>query len=211
MGIAVSTVVSTLLAFGLLTQGPTYWKWVMPICGGGAFLAFLGWLDDCYSLRSSVRFAAHFLAAGWAVYWLMPPDSPLYLKTVATIGIVWAVNFCFPDNHIIRPGFPRLCIRMSFDRFGVRLEGWLRNLGDPSFPVLVRRIVHLVPPDPQPGAFLGGPPFASFPLFQAFPSFPSFRVFGSPCTVAQFLGKQCGRFHPNALVLSHLFLQQANL
>jgi len=93
MGIAVSTVVSTLLAFGLLTQGPTYWKWVMPICGGGAFLAFLGWLDDCYSLRSSVRFAAHFLAAGWAVYWLMPPDSPLYLKTVATIGIVWAVNF----------------------------------------------------------------------------------------------------------------------
>jgi Fuc2NAc and GlcNAc transferase len=65
--------------------------WVIGL--GGTFITLIGWLDDCYSLSSGFRFASHFLAALWAVYWLSTPDSPIIWNGIWVVGIAWAINF----------------------------------------------------------------------------------------------------------------------
>ncbi len=70
--------------------------------GGGLLVAMIGWLDDRYRLRPGLRAAVHFMAAGWALYWLGGfPSLELGSWTLtlgwagsllAMIGIAWMIN-----------------------------------------------------------------------------------------------------------------------
>ncbi len=72
------------------------------LCGGGLLVAIVGWIDDCYSLKISLRAIVHFIAAIWAVLWLKGLPSinlgiaSISLNTVgsalAVIGVVWFIN-----------------------------------------------------------------------------------------------------------------------
>ena len=79
------------------------------LAGGGAAVAFVGYLDDHQRIGIIGRFAAHIAAAVWATVWLggMPEiqwgDSIVrlgYLGTpLAVLAIVWALNlFNFMDG-----------------------------------------------------------------------------------------------------------------
>jgi Fuc2NAc and GlcNAc transferase len=73
------------------------------LAGGGAMVAAVGWLDDCFDLHARPRLLVHFAAAAWALAWLggLPRlhlgelSVPLGAAgwAIAALGIVWAVNF----------------------------------------------------------------------------------------------------------------------
>lgn len=72
------------------------------LCGGGFLVAAVGWLDDRRGLPATLRAAAHFVAALWALFWLggLPSldlgTTQLRLGWVGSVlgavGIVWFVN-----------------------------------------------------------------------------------------------------------------------
>jgi Fuc2NAc and GlcNAc transferase len=81
----------------------------LALAGGGAAVALVGWLDDQRNLPARVRFAAHVVAAAWALYWLdgMPAlhagGHVLQLGAAGyvfgALGIVWTLNlFNFMDG-----------------------------------------------------------------------------------------------------------------
>jgi Fuc2NAc and GlcNAc transferase len=81
--------------------------WVAPriaaaLAGGGALVAWVGWLDDRRGLSASLRLMAHVAAAVWVVAWLrgMPHltlgvgavDLGFAGALLAVLGTVWATN-----------------------------------------------------------------------------------------------------------------------
>ncbi len=72
------------------------------LVGGGLLVAGIGWVDDRRDVSRSVRLAVHFVAAGWALWWLggFPAFEtgfgPVPLgragSAVAILGIAWATN-----------------------------------------------------------------------------------------------------------------------
>jgi Fuc2NAc and GlcNAc transferase len=72
------------------------------LVGGGVLIATVGWIDDHRSLSPLTRFAAQFISAGWAMYWLGGlPSLSVGIGTVhfgifglvlGSVGIVWAIN-----------------------------------------------------------------------------------------------------------------------
>lgn len=72
------------------------------LVGGGLLIATVGWIDDHKSLSPLVRFAAQFVSAGWAMYWLGGlPDLDLGVigvhfgpagVVIGIVGIVWGIN-----------------------------------------------------------------------------------------------------------------------
>jgi len=72
------------------------------LVGGGVLIAAIGWIDDHRSLSPLTRFAAQFISAGWAMYWLGGfPSLSLGIVSVklgfmgiilGSLGIVWAIN-----------------------------------------------------------------------------------------------------------------------
>lgn len=70
---------------------------------GGILIAFIGWLDDIYSLAARWRLLFHILSAIWALYWLRDFTSlnigfsVLNLSwagpLLGVLGIVWSINF----------------------------------------------------------------------------------------------------------------------
>jgi Fuc2NAc and GlcNAc transferase len=70
--------------------------------GGGLVIGSVGWIDDARGLGAAVRFAAHLLAASWAVWWLggfsrlFVADGSLTLgplgAVLAILFIVWFTN-----------------------------------------------------------------------------------------------------------------------
>ncbi len=100
-GLAIAVV--TLLAIALLGFGGL----VPPdlsiaLAGGGVIVATVGWIDDHGGLPASVRAASHFVAGGWALYWVGGlPSLQVGLREVslgpvgailALIAVVWCVN-----------------------------------------------------------------------------------------------------------------------
>lgn len=72
------------------------------LLGGGGLVALVGLLDDHRSLRPSIRVAAHFIAAAWAL-WCLGGVPALDLgwitwewgwmgQVLASVGLVWLVN-----------------------------------------------------------------------------------------------------------------------
>lgn len=67
--------------------------WMIAVVGGGIAISIVGWLDDCYSLGAGWRFLIHLLAGVWACWWLMPAESPVWLKLPGVLWVAWAINF----------------------------------------------------------------------------------------------------------------------
>jgi Fuc2NAc and GlcNAc transferase len=75
----------------------------MALVGGGGAVALIGWLDDRHGLAPPVRAAIQVCAALWALAWLGGFPHLRWGATVlqlgpagwavATIGIVWGINF----------------------------------------------------------------------------------------------------------------------
>lgn len=73
------------------------------LVGGGLIIAFMGYLDDVFSIRVSWRILVHIVAAIWAVYWIGGLSfhhsgvENLFLNamsiTFVLLAIVWAINF----------------------------------------------------------------------------------------------------------------------
>lgn len=81
----------------------------LALIGGGALIAWIGWVDDRSSLPICTRLAAHFAAAVWAVVLVGAPTAlqlgfatvPLgwFGAAASVIGIVWSINlFNFMDG-----------------------------------------------------------------------------------------------------------------
>lgn len=79
------------------------------LIGGGSLVAFVGFLDDHRHVSASLRLLCHFLAFGWAIWWLgvqgpldFAPGSAA-LGTAGTllllVGLAWFLNlFNFMDG-----------------------------------------------------------------------------------------------------------------
>jgi Fuc2NAc and GlcNAc transferase len=68
-------------------------NWVITICIGGLAVAWVGWLDDRYSLSAKRRFLVHVIAAVWAAHWLLPENTALIYKFLAAFWVAWSINF----------------------------------------------------------------------------------------------------------------------
>jgi Fuc2NAc and GlcNAc transferase len=79
------------------------------LLGGGSLVAFIGFLDDHRHVPALVRLLCHFVAFGWAIWWIGaqgPLDlgrSPAALGLAATllllVGLAWFLNlFNFMDG-----------------------------------------------------------------------------------------------------------------
>ncbi|GIZ11931.1 glycosyltransferase family 4 protein [Pseudomonas sp. NCCP-436] len=72
------------------------------LCGGGAWIALLGFLDDHGHVAARWRLLGHFVAAGWVLVWLggLPPLALAGLSLdlgwlghgLALFGLVWLLN-----------------------------------------------------------------------------------------------------------------------
>lgn len=103
-------VFAVLLALTVLFgRGRIQWSLFAALAGGGGAVAVIGYLDDRYQLRTSVRLAVHFGAAIWAIYSLggLPPVQFAHQVVsfgaagyvLGALGIVWALNlFNFMDG-----------------------------------------------------------------------------------------------------------------
>ncbi|MEO5573325.1 MAG: glycosyltransferase family 4 protein [Gammaproteobacteria bacterium] len=90
------------------------------LLGGGALVAFAGWRDDRHTLSISLRFAVHFAAALWALFWLEGMNSlQLGFTTISwqwagvaitALGIVWLINlYNFMDGIDGLAGAQAIC------------------------------------------------------------------------------------------------------
>ena len=91
------------------------------LIGGGAMIGVVGILDDHFSLSAWLRLTVHFVAAGWALWWLgkLPPlqlnrigyVGDWLLETLALVGLVWLINlYNFMDGIDGLAGVEAVCI-----------------------------------------------------------------------------------------------------
>ncbi len=100
LAIAIAVLLGVTVA-GLLNWIPL--RVSVALVGGGLLVSAIGWMDDHSDVSRRARVIVHFMAAGWALYWLGGlPSLDLGILTVpfgvvgtglAIIGIVWCVNF----------------------------------------------------------------------------------------------------------------------
>ena len=121
-GGGLSIVVTSLLAaVGLWAAGKVDTGLMLAFVGGGASIAVVSFMDDKGSVPVRTRFAVHFLAAVWSLYWLggLPPllvgerliDLGWIGHVLAVIGLVWALNlFNFMDGIDGLAGSEAACI-----------------------------------------------------------------------------------------------------
>ncbi|SFV10341.1 glycosyltransferase family 4 protein [Pseudomonas sp. OV546] len=70
-GGGVAIVLTYLTAIGLMAgTGSISWEATWPILGSGALIAVVGFLDDHGHIAARWRLLAHFVAAGWALFWM---------------------------------------------------------------------------------------------------------------------------------------------
>lgn len=100
-GLAIAVLFLTAVAlFALAGLVPV--RLAVALCGGGLLVAGIGWIDDCYRVRASLRAMVHLIAALWSLYWLggLPGLNFGIMKismgaagsVLAAIGIVWVIN-----------------------------------------------------------------------------------------------------------------------
>lgn len=79
------------------------WSWAISLLGAGAWIAFIGFVDDHgYLIRASLRLVTHFLGAFWLLLWLpvMPElalmgmafDLGVVGYLLAAVMLVWMLN-----------------------------------------------------------------------------------------------------------------------
>lgn len=78
------------------------WRWVVALAGSGSLVALVGFLDDHRHIAARWRLLAHFLAAGWVLFWfeagLVVPLPGLTLDVawvtygLAVLFLVWLLN-----------------------------------------------------------------------------------------------------------------------
>ncbi len=95
-------VITIWAAFILYGMGDVPRELAASFTGGGALVALVGWLDDKGGLRRRYRFAAHLLAAAWALSLLPCPTAIPYISYLPQIGgvataffflaLVWMIN-----------------------------------------------------------------------------------------------------------------------
>ncbi|WP_025856929.1 glycosyltransferase family 4 protein [Pseudomonas sp. CHM02] len=70
-GGGVAIVLTYLAAIGLMAcAGSISWETAWPLLGSGALIAVVGFLDDHGHIAARWRLMAHFIAAGWALFWM---------------------------------------------------------------------------------------------------------------------------------------------
>lgn len=90
------------------------------LIGGGTLIAAVGWQDDRNTMRLSIRFSAHFVAALWALFWLDGMNSlQLGFATISwqwtglvimALGTVWLTNlYNFMDGIDGLAGIQAIC------------------------------------------------------------------------------------------------------
>ncbi|MFW6271971.1 MAG: MraY family glycosyltransferase [Desulfosalsimonas sp.] len=79
---------------------PASFFWAL--AGAGALVALIGWADDQKDIPARIRLTGHFIAAGWALFWLgglpqlsiagMQINPGLIINTLALLYLVWLLN-----------------------------------------------------------------------------------------------------------------------
>lgn len=62
---------------------------LIALFGAGSILAFIGFIDDRGHIAARWRLLAHFLAAGWLLYWI---DGVSLLNAFESVYLTWFVN-----------------------------------------------------------------------------------------------------------------------
>ncbi len=134
-GVAIALVVFVSIggawAAGLITS-----RVVAAFLGGGGAVALIGWWDDRHEIPAAARILVHFMAAGWALYWLGGfPSLDLGGRTVnlglsgsliAAIAIVWLINlYNFMDGSDGLAGAEAVCVALV----GAGILFWSRQNG----------------------------------------------------------------------------------
>ena len=106
-------VVLVILAALLFTRGwfPGEDQLGLVMLSGGALIALVGWLDDCYHLSAALRFSCQLLVSLLAVALLSPADAGWLEKAFPVLIVTWSINFYnFRDGLWLRffRGFGRL-------------------------------------------------------------------------------------------------------
>jgi Fuc2NAc and GlcNAc transferase len=142
---------------GTLLAGAAGWlssALVAALCGGGALVALVGWIDDRRGLPAPVRALVHVVAACWALAWLGGmPTFRLGAQLItlgwagnlaALVGIVWMTNlYNFMDGidglaggeAAIVCGFAGVLIAAS-GQLGLALVAWLLAASSAGFLAL---------------------------------------------------------------------------
>lgn len=76
------------------------WTLVLAISGGGVIVAAIGFLDDHRPIAAKWRVLVHFIAAGWALYWLGGEPVPVHgswpwflaANVFWLVALVWFLN-----------------------------------------------------------------------------------------------------------------------
>lgn len=101
-GGGVAIVISFLAALALLASEQNFTDVLIALSGSGALIAIIGFMDDHGHIAARWRLLGHFIAAGWAMFWLggLPPLEvfgwTLHLawfgSVIAAIYLVWLLN-----------------------------------------------------------------------------------------------------------------------
>lgn len=102
-GGGVAIVLTYLAAIGSMAcTGSISWGLAWPLLGSGALIALVGFLDDHGHIAARWRLLAHFLAAGWALFWMggLPVIQVLgfdlnlgwFGHLLAAMYLVWMLN-----------------------------------------------------------------------------------------------------------------------
>lgn len=96
----VITFVAGMLFLGM--KGVLAWQAVMSIAVAGAWIALVGFLDDHGHIQARWRLLAHFLGAGWGLYWMggmsalavfgVEIPAGWLLNILAAFYLVWMLN-----------------------------------------------------------------------------------------------------------------------
>jgi len=101
-GGGVAIVISFLASLALLAGNQDFTDVLIALSGSGALIAIIGFMDDHGHIAARWRLLGHFIAAGWAMFWLggLPPlevfgwtlDLAWFGSVIAAIYLVWLLN-----------------------------------------------------------------------------------------------------------------------
>ncbi|AFV10514.1 glycosyl transferase, group 4 [Thermacetogenium phaeum DSM 12270] len=141
-GLAVAILFITVIAI-LALSGFVSLPLAAALCCGGLLVAGIGWIDDCFNVRPSLRALVHLVAAVWSLYWLGGLNT-LNLgiikcsmgaagSVLAVVGTVWLINlYNFMDgidgiagSEAFVVGFIGGSLELAFGRPDLAVISWL--------------------------------------------------------------------------------------
>ncbi|HCW17651.1 glycosyltransferase family 4 protein [Achromobacter sp.] len=145
--------ISFVVAFvaGMLAMGAggfVAWSVVCGVAVAGAWIALIGFLDDHGHIQARWRLLAHFIGAGWGLYWMggvpalsiggLPLEAGWLLNIAAAFYLVWLLNlYNFMDGIDGLASVEAICVTV-----GASVLYFLTGAGDAGLaPMLLAAAV----------------------------------------------------------------------